>query len=165
MTDFNSPDNNTINEQTEQLTKCVPESSEFSVLPKEIEGEITVEQLFSNIALDDIPLMDKPKLERVIDETLPEGAENVTAWVEHGETDVMQMFSCLNAFKEGTDKVEWDMVDYEVYGEDWYRQKYPNFPDEWYELLVKASREKFKDLSRDDSTFTKTDGNFTVKWD
>tara|TARA_R110002051_G_scaffold42296_1_gene86997 strand:+ start:1727 stop:2224 length:498 start_codon:yes stop_codon:yes gene_type:complete len=165
MTDFNSPDNNTINEQTGQLTNCPAESSEFRELPKESEGEITVEQLFSNIALDDIPLMDKPKLERVIDETLPEGAESVTQWVDHGETDVMQMFSCLNAFKEGTDKVEWDMVDYEIYGEDWYREKYPNFPDEWYELLVKASREKFKDLSKDDSTFSKTDGNFVVKWD
>lgn len=117
--------------------------------------------------------LEKPVLERSYNreeafdaEGLPEGAEKVSAWVTHDEEDLLQMFSDLNAFKEGTDRVEWDKIDYEVYGEDWYRMKYPNFPDEWYELLVKASQEKYKDLTKDDNKgFTRETGNFTVKFD
>lgn len=150
MTDFNSTLNN---EEIEKST-----------------NDINISNATATGDLND--LLEKPKLKRcynreeAFDDTLPEGAEKVSGWVTHEEEDLLQMFSDLNAFKEGTDRVEWDKIDYEVYGEDWYRMKYPNFPDEWYELLVKASREKYKDLTKEDNKgFTRETGNFVVKFD
>ena len=183
MSDFNSTDiiENCPNVNNVEDEKTLESDNGGLALHQRVindEGKISVESLFSNIKMDDIDLMIKPELLRsdkesanpysreiAFDDGLPEGSENVSAWVTHDETDIMEMFSCLNAFKEGTDQVEWEKVDYEIYGEDWYREKYPNFPPEWYALLVQASREKFKDLTKDDTQFSKTDGNFTVKWD
>ena len=89
-----------------------------------------------------------------------------TGWTGLEEGGLMDMFADLNTFKEDTGKVQWDKVDYQVYGEDWYREKYPHFPDEWYTLLVKASEEKFKDLqSGADSGLKVTQGEYVVKFD
>ena len=51
-----------------------------------------------------------------------------TGWSDLDESGLMDMFAELNTFKDGTDRVAWDKVDYEIYGEDWYREKYPSFP-------------------------------------
>ena len=76
------------------------------------------------------------------------------------------MFVDLVAFKDSTDKIEWDKIDYEIYGEDWYRSKFPHFPDEWYTLLVKASKEKFADLTKEPENRMKIEqGNFIVSFD
>lgn len=98
---------------------------------------------------------------------LPDGAEgNNTSWVQMEEQDIMNMFVELSNFKEDTEKIDWEKIDYEIYGEDWYRSKYPHFPDEWYALLVKASREKFKDLTKEkgEDAIKIEQGNFTVSF-
>tara|TARA_R110000751_G_scaffold38553_4_gene92500 strand:- start:62 stop:592 length:531 start_codon:yes stop_codon:yes gene_type:complete len=91
---------------------------------------------------------------------------NTTGWIESDEQGLMEMFADLNSFKENTGKVDWAKVDYEIFGEDWYREKYPNFPDEWYDLLVKASREKYKDLQKSNTKGLRvTPGDVTIKFD
>ena len=121
-------------------------------------------------------LLQKPELKRCYnrDEAfelglpeLPEGAEgDNTSWVQMGEQDVMNMFVDLVDFKDGTDKIDWEKIDYEIYGEDYYRMKFPHFPDEWYALLVQASKEKFKDLTKekDENSLKIEQGNFTVSF-
>ena len=92
--------------------------------------------------------------------------ESISGWNDVDELGLLNMFQDLNSFKDDTGKVEWDKLDYEIYGEDWYREKYPNFPDEWYELLVNASKEKYKDLQSGIKDGIKIkEGNFTVKFD
>ena len=133
----------------------------------------------SNIDLNEAELtnagLKKPELKRCYnrDEAfdlglpeLPDGAEgNNTSWVAMEEQDIMNMFVDLVAFKDGSDKIEWDKIDYEIYGEDWYRTKFPHFPDEWYHLLVKASKEKFADLTKNPDNKLKIEqGNFTVSF-
>ena len=89
-----------------------------------------------------------------------------SSWLPMGEDGLLDMFGELNDFKEGTDRVDWDKVDYEVWGEDWYREKYPHFPDEFYALLVKASEKKFEDLQKgNEKGLTRTKGEFTVNFD
>tara|TARA_R110000765_G_scaffold108614_1_gene199672 strand:- start:2308 stop:2778 length:471 start_codon:yes stop_codon:yes gene_type:complete len=89
-----------------------------------------------------------------------------TGWANMDENNLMDMFGDLNAFREDTGKVQWDKLDYEIYGEDWYREKYPHFPDEWYELLVRASKEKYKDLQSGVDKGMKVErGNFVVNFD
>ena len=89
-----------------------------------------------------------------------------TGWVGCDEAGLLDMFGELNAYREGEGKVEWDKVDYEIYGEDYYREKYPNFPPEWYALLVHASKEKFKDLQSGRTEGLKvTRGDHVVKFD
>ncbi len=130
----------------------------------------------SNIDLNEAELLKKPELKRCYNREeaheaglpdLPDGAEgNNTSWVAMQEQDIMNMFVDLVAFKESTDKIEWDKIDYEIYGEDWYRTKFPHFPDEWYALLVKASKEKFADLTKEPDNRMKIEqGNFIVSFD
>lgn len=96
---------------------------------------------------------------------LPEGAENVTGWVSLDEKSICEMFGDLVDFKEAEGKVDWEKIDYEIYGEDWYREKFPHFDDAWYELLAKASREKFKDLTKqEEGGMVKEEGNFVISF-
>ena len=67
---------------------------------------------------------------------LPDDAVEGGAWTSMDELAIIDMFSELSAYKEGTGKVEWDKVDYDVYGEDYYREKYPHFPDEFYPWIA-----------------------------
>ena len=96
---------------------------------------------------------------------LPDNAEG-GSWVQMEDMDIINMFSELPAYKDGTGKVEWDKLDYEIYGEDWYREKYPNFPDEWYALMVEASKKKFQDLQKKEKEgMTIEKGNFIISFD
>jgi len=89
-----------------------------------------------------------------------------TGWTPVDEVGLMGMFGELNDYKEGEGKVDWAKVDYDVYGEDYYMEKYPNFPPEWYALLVQASKEKFKDLQTGRNEGLKvTRGEHVVKFD
>ena len=134
-----------------------------------------IEEGIDNIDINDNEILVKPELKRCYNRAeaydmglpdLPEGAEgNNTSWVKMDEQDITNMFVDLVNFKDHTDKIDWNKIDYEIYGEDWYREKYPHFPDEWYALLVKASREKFADLTKENDNKIKIEqGNFTVSF-
>ena len=97
---------------------------------------------------------------------LPDGALEGGAWTSMDELGLIDMFSELSAYKEGTGKVEWDKLDFEVYGEDYYRDKFPHFPDEFYPLMVRASKNKYEDLRKETTSGIKIEqGNFVVSFD
>ena len=97
---------------------------------------------------------------------LPDDAVEGGAWTSMDELAIIDMFSELSAYKEGTGKVEWDKLDYDVYGEDYYREKYPHFPDEFYPLMVRASRKKYEDLRKENTSgVLREEGNFVVSFE
>ena len=69
-------------------------------------------------------------------------------WVEHEEDNFHKMFEGLLDYcadEEVYSTLDWDTVNYEVYGADWYAQKFPGFSDEVYEVLAKSTEDKLVD--------------------
>jgi len=42
------------------------------------------------------------------------------------------------------DNLDWNSVNYEVYGPDYYQERFPGFADEVYEILAKSTEEENK---------------------
>ena len=50
-----------------------------------------------------------------------------------------------------------DNIDYEIYGIDWYKMKFPGFDEEYYEMMVKAAKEENAKLDAKEVRFEKLD--------
>jgi hypothetical protein len=73
--------------------------------------------------------------------------KNKGLWVEHGEGNFAKMFEGLLDYcadEEEYDNLDWNTVNYEVYGADYYEEKFPGFSDEVYEILAKSTEEENK---------------------
>ena len=73
--------------------------------------------------------------------------KNKGLWVEHGEGYFAKMFEGLLDYcadEEEYDNLDWNTVNYEVYGADYYEEKFPGFSDEVYEILAKSTEEENK---------------------
>lgn len=68
------------------------------------------------------------------------------AWRDIDEHDFHKMFEGVYNYCDEIDNVEWDRLNFEVYGPDYYKEKYGDkFPEEWYELMAKSTEEKIID--------------------
>lgn len=68
-------------------------------------------------------------------------------WCELTEHDLHKMFEGVYNYCEDSeiDNLEWDRLNFDVYDEDWYRDKYgEGFPDEWYKLMANSTKEENK---------------------
>jgi len=73
--------------------------------------------------------------------------KNKGLWVEHDETNFHKMFEGLLDYcadEEQYDNLNWNTVNYNVYGADYYQEKFPGFSDEVYEILAKSTEEENK---------------------
>jgi hypothetical protein len=73
--------------------------------------------------------------------------KNKGLWVEHGEGNFAKMFEGLLDYcadEEEYDNLDWNTVNYQVYGADYYEEKFPGFSDEVYEILAKSTEEENK---------------------
>ena len=73
--------------------------------------------------------------------------KNKGLWVEHDETNFHKMFEGLLDFcadEEVYDNLDWNTVNYTVYGADYYQEKFPGFSEEVYEILAKSTEEENK---------------------
>ena len=73
--------------------------------------------------------------------------KNKGLWVEHGEGNFAKMFEGLLDYcadEEEYDNLDWNTVNYEVYGADYYEEKFPGFSEEVYEILAKSTEEENK---------------------
>ena len=64
--------------------------------------------------------------------------KNKGLWVEHDETNFHKMFEGLLDYcadEECYDNLDWNTVNYTVYGADYYQEKFPGFSEEVYEIL------------------------------
>lgn len=68
-------------------------------------------------------------------------------WVEHENDNFAKMFEGLLDYcadEEEFDNLDWNTVNYEVYGADYYKEKFAGFSDEVYEILAKSTKEENK---------------------
>ena len=73
--------------------------------------------------------------------------KNKGLWVEHDETNFHKMFEGLLDYcadEECYDNLDWNTVNYTVYGADYYQEKFPGFSEEVYEILAKSTEEENK---------------------
>ena len=72
---------------------------------------------------------------------------NKGVWVEHDENNFTKMFDGLLDYcadEEEFDNLDWNTVNYKVYGPDYYEEKFPGFSEEVYEILAKSTEEENK---------------------
>jgi len=72
---------------------------------------------------------------------------NKGEWIEHDESNFNKMFDGLLDYcadEECYDNLDWNSVNYEVYGPDYYQENFPGFSDEVYEILAKSTKEENK---------------------
>ena len=107
--------------------------------------ELMIERGFKK-AIDDTKKLIKrdtqyiPKLEE-LDEN------NKGVWVEHDENNFDKMFDGLLDYcadEEEYDNLDWNTVNYKVYGPDYYEEKFPGFAPEVYDILAKSTEEENK---------------------
>ena len=75
------------------------------------------------------------------------GDLNKGNWVEHDEGHFHKMFEGLLDYcadEEEYDNLDWNTVNYELYGADYYEEKFPGFSEEVYEILAKSTEEENK---------------------
>jgi hypothetical protein len=68
-------------------------------------------------------------------------------WSDMPEHELHQMFEGVyNYCEDGEiDNLEWDRLNFNVFDEDWYRDKYgEGFPDEYYKLMADSTKEENK---------------------
>jgi len=75
--------------------------------------------------------------------------KNKGHWIEHGEGNFYKMFEGLLDYcadEEEYDNLDWNTVNFNVYGEDYYRENFEGFPDEVYQILAKSTEPENKFL-------------------
>ena len=89
-------------------------------------------------------------------------------WVEHDDSDFAKVFNGLLDYTNDDDELDnldWNSVNYEVYGADYYEEKFPGFSDEVYEILAKSTEEENKVVDNRIPPLKITEGEFIVKFD
>ena len=96
------------------------------------------------------------------------GDLNKGNWVEHDEGNFAKMFEGLLDYcadEEQWDNLNWNTVNYQVYGPDYYEEKFPGFSEEVYEILAKSTEEENKIIDNRIPPIEIKHGEFTVSFD
>tara|TARA_R100001163_G_scaffold62975_1_gene54304 strand:- start:1309 stop:1734 length:426 start_codon:yes stop_codon:yes gene_type:complete len=91
-----------------------------------------------------------------------------SGWIQTADTNLVELFSDILTLKQAEVGIEFEKFDFkEHYNADYYREKFPHFDDEWYELMEAATTQKFEDLRRYKEPVVmkpKTEEDFTIKF-
>ena len=93
---------------------------------------------------------------------------NKGLWVEHDESNFAKMFEGLLDYcadEEEFDNLDWNTVNYKVYGPDYYEEKFPGFPDEVYDILAKSTEEENKIIDNRTPPLKIQHGEFELSFD
>ena len=93
---------------------------------------------------------------------------NKGLWVEHDDSNFAKVFNGLLDYTnddEEFDNLDWNSVNYEVYGADYYQEKFPGFADEVYEILAKSTEPESKIVDHRVPPLKITEGPVTVSFD
>ena len=93
---------------------------------------------------------------------------NKGLWVEHDNNNFAKMFEGLLDYcadEEEYDNLDWNTVNYQVYGADYYEEKFPGFSEEVYEILAKSTEEENKVIDNRIPPIEIKHGEFTVSFD
>ncbi len=94
-------------------------------------------------------------------EDLPIENDRPSGWHPLEEADIIEMFGNFLNYDEPS--IDIANFDFRTHTADWYKEKWPNFPDEFYNILEEASRVKIDDKRK--PTFTKIEKETTLKFD
>ena len=90
-------------------------------------------------------------------------------WVEHDESQFAKIFDGLLDYTYDEelemDNLDWNSVNYEVYGADYYEEKFPGFAPEIYDLLAESTKEENKLMDNRIPPLKITEGEFVVNFD
>jgi len=93
---------------------------------------------------------------------------NKGLWVEHDESNFAKMFEGLLDYcadEEEFDNLDWNTVNYQVYGADYYEEKFPGFSEEVYEILAKSTEEENKVIDNRTPPLKIQHGEFELSFD
>ena len=93
---------------------------------------------------------------------------NKGLWVEHDESNFAKMFEGLLDYcadEEEFDNLDWNTVNYKVYGADYYEEKFPGFSEEVYEILAKSTEEENKVIDNRTPPLKIQHGEFELSFD
>ena len=82
-------------------------------------------------------------------------------WTELNSDDIFDMFHTFINYDEPN--IDLTKFDFRTHTADWYREKYPHFPDNFYGILEEASKVKISD--KRDNGLKKIDKVTTLKFD
>ena len=103
-----------------------------------------------------------PTLEQLTD-------DNKGEFVEYEDTDFAKMFNGLLDYTYDEelemDNLDWNSVNYEIYGADYYEEKFPGFAPEIYELLAESTKEENKLIDNRIPPLKIPEGEFVVNFD
>lgn len=94
--------------------------------------------------------------------------DNKGQWVEHDQSDFSKMFDGLLDYcadEEYLDNLDWNSVNYTLYGADYYRENFPGFSDEVYDILAKSTEPENKLIDNRIPPLKITEGEFTISFD
>lgn len=84
-------------------------------------------------------------------------------WITHTAEELHEQFKSLMKYtgdEEEIDNVDWNALNYEPYGEDYYRDKFPGFDNEIYTILAESSKHENAILDERIPPLKKTSGQF-----
>ncbi len=93
---------------------------------------------------------------------------NKGVWIEHDENNFAKMFEGLLDYcadEEEFDNLDWNTVNYKLYGADYYQEKFPGFSEEVYEILAKSTEEENKIIDNRTPPLKIQHGEFELSFD
>ena len=93
---------------------------------------------------------------------------NKGLWVDHDDSNFAKMFEGLLDYcadEEEFDNLDWNTVNYKMYGADYYEEKFPGFSEEVYEILAKSTEEENKVIDNRTPPLKIQHGEFELSFD
>tara|TARA_R100001443_G_scaffold114575_2_gene130784 strand:+ start:909 stop:1394 length:486 start_codon:yes stop_codon:yes gene_type:complete len=159
-----------------ELNSTGSTNSNYSLEEKAFLDSINDSSYNIELSTDSMTLPPPPPAEnyKIIDDnmgkdlfkSIVEGAENIdherpSHWTELNSDDIFDMFHTFINYDEPN--LDLSKFDFRTHTADWYKEKYPHFPDNFYEILEEASRVKIDD--KRDNGLKKIDKVTTLKFD
>ena len=85
-------------------------------------------------------------------------------WTEFRQKDLEDFVDNFTHYAdESNDKIDWEKFNYEIYGEDYYAEKFPGFDSSVHKILADCSRKKIEEHRG--GIVKKVKGDFIVRFD
>jgi len=90
---------------------------------------------------------------------------NTGKWVDISQKEVDDIVSCFIP-KENDIKIDMSKLDFRIHTADYYREKFPNFPEYIYELLEQCSQTKIGSIKEETKpTFERLEEETEINFD
>tara|TARA_R100001079_G_scaffold106539_2_gene74737 strand:- start:359 stop:787 length:429 start_codon:yes stop_codon:yes gene_type:complete len=85
-------------------------------------------------------------------------------WTEFRQKDLEDFVDNFTHYAdESNDKIDWEKFNYEIYGEDYYAEKFPGFDSSVHKILADCSKKKIEEHRG--GIVKKVKGDFIVRFD